>query len=537
MQPHASGRGRGAASPYSPFPFGSPLSRSRGSVLQPAAGDRIGAPSPPSPPSAVTTPKVRLRGQEMFGGPVVYGGANASTNVSAFLSAASSSATSNGRPPNNASLRRANRLLSSAPYHSAQRWQNRSARPAPPPSSRPSPEPSQTSFNLSATAKTILETLDQMSTPLRDALKIPVPRAEKRRALADEIMDGSGSSYVRRRPHLGGAARGTASLPNSATLNGPPLRKIFSPLPPASVALTPKTVQLAPRLVPKSPPKPPPPTEAAIATLETPKTSAGGKIRAKVGEKSKRRAEKGLFEIVPSSDPLASVEPPKLVVAKMPAFNFSRPISVTKADPERATPTARPITTSSSSSFLAKNQSILTNQLFNPVQDTPPPKKKNPTPTGVASRQRQFVFSQPKPIPRPITTSCSGVTRTFSFSAPDILTPSEARSPVVSNDAEELVHNQGQEITKLGNGSASNFSQLPDLTQASSVGRSSGMMFSNFNSSFVPKMKAGNVKDIRGDNNRLPDVASGISSAPSLKQGSVMDILAGYQDLKSETKR
>lgn len=585
---------RSRASPYSPFPFGSPLTRSRGSVLNPQTG--VGGSDTPSPaanPAAIPTPPVRLRGWEMFGGPVVFGGSNTISNVSAFLAASAQTASPHGPLPNNASLRRANRLLSAAPYHSSQRAARRArpapsaAREAPSNTSKTTLSPESSSvppaLNLSATAQTILATLDQLSTPLRDALKIPVPRAEKRRAMAEELLEGSGHTpYWRRRPHLGSTdgRGGASSLPSSASpsLNGPPLRKIFTPLtssrhsdpttprPSSQAKAQAQSVELVPRTT--APPRTSISTNLTVTSssgsattipsasksgfsltqsLETPKSSFGGKIRAKVGDKAKTRADKVLVDLEesePVPEFLQSGSAPKLEMAKMPAFSFSLPQSVpSSSSPHNVTVNGvADVVVSSSSptketvSSLDRNQAILTNPLVvnsvNSAEDSPQkdpskslllkssPPKSEPEIVSSLIDDVKFVFRQPKVLP---TLSSSPAlshlgTKTFNF-----------QKPIVVGEVGKTVLPKTN-LTKFGQ---SPISQLPDLTQASSssvLGHthsiSSGLMGFSYNATkFAPKLKAGNVTDVRGDNNRLPDVASGITPAQSLIQGSVMDIL------------
>ena len=101
------------------------------------------------------------------------------------------------------------------------------------PSPAPSPSPSSTTSDsgvMSSTARLIFDTLEKMSTPVRDAQKLipsvscSPPRAEKRRLIAEQF-DWSQNSLKRRRPHLG------RHTPGIDQLNGPPLRTIFSPVP------------------------------------------------------------------------------------------------------------------------------------------------------------------------------------------------------------------------------------------------------------------------------------------------------------------
>ena len=151
------------------------------------------------------------------------------------------------------STNRRSRLLSASPYTAAaissrkphQRplfedsaSSRRGSSAANTPSPAPSPSPSSTTSNdnglMSSTARLIFDTLEKMSTPVRDAQKLipsvslsSPPRGEKRRLIAEQL-DWCHDSLKRRRPRLGqsDSSRGTDHL------NGPPLRTVFSPLPP-----------------------------------------------------------------------------------------------------------------------------------------------------------------------------------------------------------------------------------------------------------------------------------------------------------------
>lgn len=101
------------------------------------------------------------------------------------------------------------------------------------PSPAPSPSPSSTTSDngaMSSTARLIFDTLEKMSTPVRDAQKLipsvscSPPRAEKRRLIAEQL-DWSKDTLKRKRPNLGRDISGRNQL------NGPPLRTIFSPVP------------------------------------------------------------------------------------------------------------------------------------------------------------------------------------------------------------------------------------------------------------------------------------------------------------------
>jgi hypothetical protein len=154
----------------------------------------------------------------------------------------------------NSSLRR-NRLLSASPYENAasQRFSNRltnrggidskmGVSNAPTPSSSKSTTPT-SEDGMSSTARLILDTLERMSTPIRDAQKIPlkvpiVGRAEKRRQVMSELESSLVQSHCsngtpsskRRRPNLGNIGIGSSLSHNRTLLNGPPLRNLMSPV-------------------------------------------------------------------------------------------------------------------------------------------------------------------------------------------------------------------------------------------------------------------------------------------------------------------
>ena len=157
------------------------------------------------------------------------------------------------------SLRR-NRLLSASPYQgvASSRYSNRHASNAsrsgiePKLSNAPTPSSSKSTTptsddGMSSTARLILDTLERMSTPIRDAQKIPiVGRAEKRRQVMSELESSlvssshaSPSNSKRRRPNLGGQS---TSLSNHRTLlNGPPMRTLMSPTTATSATTTPRS--------------------------------------------------------------------------------------------------------------------------------------------------------------------------------------------------------------------------------------------------------------------------------------------------------
>ncbi len=235
-------------------------------------------------------------------------------------------------------------------------------------SSRPNQQPSPSSAassasnsrtsspGMSSTAKMILDTLEKMSTPLRDAQKIPVPRAERRRRIAEELLEGTGGGSFsvgllrggRRRPSLSAKPGGSAGF-----LGGPPVRsRLFTPVTVSPIKRRTKLAELIPKEkkkkgeLPASDYKPEgfsfanfnsteekkdaaekdnnaakpgffptifapalmgngSKTSAAAAAAsattslvggDTPKTAKNvGKIRAKVGDKARARAERAFF--------------------------------------------------------------------------------------------------------------------------------------------------------------------------------------------------------------------------------------------------
>ena len=241
-------------SPYSPFPFGSPLTFSRRSVLNPAspnsgisgAGDQTGNEEKPAESSSILS-RVRARGRDLYSGNNIHKGLRKlfDFNLFHFAGRVMFGGTNNSSITSGLNLRRHNRLLASGPYQSSlsnrgpkkhsqapsgasgQPGQKQDSNPA---TSEPNKSADSSSSTLSSTARVILRTLERMSTPIQDALKIPLPRAEKRRALAEELLErgsllGSpGSSSTRRRPRLGQAEANKSPAKGSGFLNGPPLR-------------------------------------------------------------------------------------------------------------------------------------------------------------------------------------------------------------------------------------------------------------------------------------------------------------------------
>jgi len=245
-----SGEGPPRQSPFSPFPFGSPLGMSSirasdqknsgnsGSDSAAASGNSSGSGTSTSPnqSSAFGTSiylKGRVRAQEAYGGPVMFGG-HTSNRKSRMISASPYAASAlASRKPHQRPL--FDELGSSSRGSEFESRRGSSAANTPSPAPSPSPSNSSTSENgvMSSTARLIFDTLEKMSTPVRDAQKLipsvscSPPRAEKRRLIAEQF-DWCQNSLKRRRPQLGPRA---SPAPGSNQLNGPPLRTIFSPVP------------------------------------------------------------------------------------------------------------------------------------------------------------------------------------------------------------------------------------------------------------------------------------------------------------------
>jgi len=156
---------------------------------------------------------------------------------------------------------------------------------------------------MSSTAKLILETLDKMSTPLRDVSRVPTVTLTDRKRVAEELNASLGlgtASSARKRPRLGtGPLAGGGS---SSPLGGPPFRKLYSPLsanrsrPPRVKHITPmasinhvnsSSRASTPTEMSGVVPPPAPPNNISLSSYSTPLSAppggtGGGKLRAKV---------------------------------------------------------------------------------------------------------------------------------------------------------------------------------------------------------------------------------------------------------------
>jgi len=385
-------------SPFSPFPYGSTLHRSspsqpEGTPLQtsvpaPFQNPFTGSPgqkllmntNPRSRPASRTemngepyTP--RLKGQDLYGGPVMFGSSArrtrlmSSTPYSTGLSSRlreknksrlmgnSFGAQGNGFGPHTTMLGFQTTMLGSQTTVAGLNTSSQN----------------NSTFNksggleiseqppvdaMSTTARLILDTLDKMSSPIQDAKRMPVPRAEKRKLVETELNCSLRSSPARRRPRLGAGPNGFTS--NS--LSGPPLRKNYSPLPAAmgrvkppapGAALDRDTSLLANPYIPSPPPSlpasPPPSKGTPFSSTPLPSTTdmrsmaepsaAGGKMRAKVVEGREKKAELE-SPAVPAF--LTNNIPILKVSGKLPDINFDldKPASIT---PKESITSAEPV--------------------------------------------------------------------------------------------------------------------------------------------------------------------------------------------------
>ena len=477
-----------------------------------------------------------------------------------------------------ANQRRNNRLLSSAPYNAAasrrhsriqqhhQQSVNSSAMAASATSSaNTSMLDTSNASGISSSAKIILETLEKMSTPIRDAQKIPVPssssssspstnalmaRAERRRAILDELSgrtsSSSAPSSLRKRPRLGTPGGGGGG----GMLNGPPIRTIFNPVPARSPLKSSSSLTTSSHTRSKrSPPRTSTTTSTATTSgsttlfsvqqqpLPEPSSPSTGKIRAKVGEKAKLRAEKALADDEPAagrtpdylSNAVSSVNP-FLGMNSMPKFQFKSPAETSAAK---------------SIPVVEAGQKVLTGHKLNAANADTPEKMQTPSSFGKAKQavETTEIPSQPQKPPqihhhpqqkqpsfefRPPTglagltaklSSSTSSDATFNFRSPARLegqkTPN--KSSVVSSDLPTVVNNGGSGMKFFSPSTVARpKSNLPDLT---SITSSTPPPASSLSSSASLSSPANRDQSTIG--------LFGMAAAKQLKTGSVMDILGG----------
>jgi len=562
--------------PFSPFPYGSPLAQGTlQSSFTGSPGQKLllGSLNHTRTNGEIITP--RLKGQDLYGGLVMFGGAGSSA--------------------------RRSRLQSSSPYSAALRTRNadRRSRQGPltfppalgvqssslPPSSLPStapssphssPGPTSTSpAPLSSTAKLILSTLDRLSTggtPITDAKKIPLSmtsttpnRAEKRKLLETEL-NCSLSSPSRRRARLGGGGL-------ALSLAGPPLRKNYSPsLGGPTVPRPSSAVQRPGSAAGNSTPPPPrlsaapPPTIPADpaprlgGTDFSNKAKSSFKVKTKVSDSVRKKVDMTSSE-APPSPPCFPAGLPQLKVDQMPVFNLTStpatkpPIttsngfcSTTPTVPEpiernnNKSPQKRQLEeTKQSDSSKKQRASALgfSSSASSPATNPPPPSSANKgSKSTVDVKHPATIIKPPVNTPHPkfsfsaptsVIENADSVTeasKSFTFSPPKtVKTSSEPVQGMTNGPVKPGVTTCSSVNFRVGGGSVNSTTSL-----------SSNFKFNNLNS--MPDvtnnlLKKSPLKDkLKGSNSssRLPDLTAstgfgGFVPAKELKTGSVMDIL------------
>jgi len=558
-------RPRPRFSPFSPFPYGSPLTKfnSIQTSFSGSPGQKMLLGQSLNQTGAereVMTP--RLKGQDLYGGPVMFG-----------------------------SSARKSRLISASPYSAAFRTRtaDKQARlermnfptalgtvaPVVPPSSLPSTAPSSPHSSpsqsssppapLSSTARVILSTLEKISsggTPVTDARKIPMTspssasRAEKRKLIESELNCSLSSSPGRRRARLGGGGLALA-------LAGPPLRKNFSPClnnsnstaSNSSMSSGSTATPFARKsqvnsqasetdlvlVVPEKTSRTSLVTEMsnnASATSNTAKSSF--KMKSKVTDSGRSRPAPDLTAPIPVvPDPLSTVPP--LQVNKLPAFNFtstpapiktkdSSKIDVKKSDPpvspippevlERNNNDKSPLKRGINDDSTESPSKIKCVEKSLTDKDTVKKSKENPSliSADVSSSKsplsKTFSFSSPKSV---INSSekVSEASKKYSFSLPRSVRAGVSNGPSTSENKLTCAPVSMNFITSNVNSKKNDIKSvktMPDITNST---LSKSLINDKFKGS----------SSISG----LPDVTAstgfGFLPAKELKSGSVMDIL------------
>jgi len=564
-------------SPFSPFPYGSPLAQgSFQTSFSGSPGQRLllGSLSQTRTNGDVITP--RLKGQDLYGGPVMFGG----------LSTA-----------------RRTRLQAASPYSAAMRNRNaeRKARQGPltfppalgvqnstlPPSSLPSTAPSSPQSSpgpsttppapLSSTAKLILSTLDRLSsggTPITDARKIPVStpnRAEKRKLLETEL-NCSLSSPSRRRARLGGGGL-------ALSLAGPPLRKNYSPSLAGSQRAQPQPkapfeqVKTVPAREPRLPAANPatcgggPRSSALPASTDTgaTKVKSSFKVKSKVTESARQRVDLSSAE-PPPSPPSKLAGLPQLQLDQLPVLNFSPAAQQQPPPPATSNGVSAPPHSNQDISERNNNKSPLKRVIEEKEKCDSPKKQKSGGVGGfgfcptelVKPNHENFTSANGSLIPEKVAcavpvkiiqpsssspsspvSSTSSPPPSFSFSAPKSVmgrakgVPEAVKSfsfspPSVVKSDEKVSNGPSRE------GSAHSVRLGSGLVNTNTSLNTNNFKFNNLSS--MPDVTNNLVKKspskdkLKGSSSRLPDITAstgfgGFIPAKELKTGSVMDIL------------
>lgn len=561
-------RPRPRFSPFSPFPYGSPLTKTNnlqtsfsGSPGQKMLlGTSLHQPTS-EPERTVMTP--RMKGRELYGGPVIFG---SSARKSRLLSAGPYTAAFRSRAVDKAA--RLERVSVTFPP---------SLGAGPPPSSLPSTAPSSPHSSpgpassppapLSSSARVILSTLEKLSsggTPITDARRMPLAspssstRVEKRKLLETEL-NCSLSSSPSRKARLGGGGL-------ALSLAGPPLRKNFSlSLNISSSAsssasfnsMTSTTPQIRSSLKRDV-------TEnqsgfefeASTDNAIVNSTKSSLKIKSKVTRThGGTRADLESSAPCPPALPSPTLSSTQLKVDSLPVFNFCNAIkpqaaviSSSKSDittAKKISPLPSPIP----GEVLERNnnsKSPLKRQCETDGERDSPKKIKSPFPQNpsVVPKSSQNLGIIPDKKPASLVTSTTS--KTFIFSAPKSViaeTKSQATYAATKKYSFSLPSPVNQTTNaKLSNGTGA-ISSVPratsfvpsinlkpsTVTPVESVMGGKKMMPDITNNTLQKNVSSDKLKG-SNSNSGLPDVTAstgfgGFLPAKELKTGSVMDIL------------
>lgn len=554
----------------------------------------------------------KVRAQDVYGGPLAFGGTpsrsrkslldnGSSRSFNADYSMFTGGAAGNGLaevpasspglggvpppPPPGGSFRKSRLMFSASPYHSAAsaRLAQRPKPPGTTSSNNPSvlprsntPSPSScassgtgssTGFaagvdGMSSTARLILDTLDKMSTPLRDAQKI-LPfeersssllhqrspgssRAEKRKLIAEQLnlpqSSPSARTPKRRRPNLGGG--GLMGSDPLGSLRGPPTRStaFMSPTParPGGAKKAPPPQPMT--KLDKAPPPPPPQQSGAEETVAVSSQHKPSPAKVSNSEQSMNKAATfggSLFRQLapPQSTPLEMSGSSGFGGGgggggKMKSALSKSNLRASAPRPEAAQPTPlSPV----GSGFTPPKVSTMPSFNFGLGSQSSSPApiagKISLSSTFSTSSSKQFIFSPPEKVNSGNVAASATSQQKFVFSLPDkVKSQSSSASPLRRGGGvlPDLMASSGPSSSRTSSSSNMPVMKMPSSSTLQAIPTSS-------------KLKSGSVMDFlgsAGSRGKLPDVTSigqssssnlfggaGIKPATQLKTGSVMSIL------------
>ncbi len=430
---------------------------------------------------------------------------------------------------------------------------------APTPSTSKSTTPT-SDDGMSSTARFILDTLEKMSTPVRDAQKIPlIGRAEKRRQVMSELesslvqTSGSGAmqSSKRHRPNL--SATSTTLSNNRTLLNGPPLRTLVSPV------TTPRsrtTAVKSARLAASTPMATSSSSFVSTPALTTNPSTPFSNVSAITSSKAFDTASATTTSLGDSRQPQPAINVNKYQIPfSVPALTGGVATS-TSSKREPVKPSAPPSFAPAFSTDQSRSGKIRTKlgekaieiEDENSQPEVLPPHLLNPTSSGLELKQMPNFgfFSAPSPnngsqsTLNPVLNSpghgggstgalsksssktadtvlLSPVRKTvssFSFSEPEVVSPSSNTGSFSSkmngeNSSARFTFSQPDEIAPsetIRHLNSNNHFVMPDVTS----------------STFLSSTASNNFSSTKSHLKEMPSVQS-------LKSGSVMDILGGNQ--------